>query len=60
MTCYRCASMMVTCTAVRFYAASTDMSEHTHGQAWRCPICGHYEDNRMRLNRTAMKAAGVK
>lgn len=60
MTCCRCASMMIHSVAIRFYAASTDMSEHTHGQAWRCPICGHYEDNRTRLNQKAMKLAGVK
>ena len=55
MTCCRCASMMIISAPVRFYAASTDMSEQTHGLAYRCPICGHYEDNRTRLNRNALK-----
>ena len=60
MTCRRCASCMLKCEPVRFHASSTDMSEHTHGTTYRCPICGHYEDNRTRLNQKAMKLAGVK
>ncbi len=60
MTCTRCASIMFRCEPLRFFATSTDMSEQTHGYAYRCPICGHVEDNRMRLNRKAMKLAGVR
>lgn len=56
MTCSRCASMMIKVEPLRFYA-STDSSEHTHGAAYRCPICGNVEDNRIRLNRNAL--AGI-
>lgn len=52
MTCSRCASMMVRCEPLRFYA-STDCSEHTHSCSYRCPICGNVEDNRIRMNRNA-------
>lgn len=57
--CPRCAAMMVSCWPLRFYA-STDMSEQTFGYACRCPSCGHYEDNRINMNRNAMKLAGVR
>lgn len=55
MTCDRCASMMVRCEPLRYYA-STDSSEHTHSHSYRCPICGNYQDNRIALNR---RLAGV-
>lgn len=58
MTCIRCASMMLKCKPLRFYA-STDMSEQTHGQAYRCPCCGHFEDNRTQLNRNAMASVSA-
>lgn len=59
MTCYRCSSSMIRCESLRYYA-STDMSEQTHGQSYKCLSCGNYQDNRINMNRNAMKLAGVR
>lgn len=60
MTCRRCDSCMLQCEPLRFHATSTDMSEQTHGPAYRCPICGHFEDNRVRLNRKYAEPIGAR
>lgn len=53
MNCSRCASRMIQTEPLRFYA-STDISEQSHGIAYKCPICGNVEDNRIRMNRKEM------